>query len=449
MNIHLALLKAAALVVPGEQRAEWSAEWQSELWYVRRVHGEAATAFCLGAFHDALWLRRNSQPVRRVLRLESPLRCCLFLAALAAASAIAALLLPGTPKEALRSFDPAAEGVVTISRQSYPAAVSVERYRTWASGDWPLFSGLAFYQPIRARMRLADRQRAPELTVARASGNLFELLKVPAPASAPALILGQRAWRKYFDGSPDVIGRRLEIAGQTATVAGVIAEDSWQFPGHIDAWLLEDKPHFAALPWYSKGFVIARARVPRNGRWSAYLPNDQGNLERFNCVPPAKQLPPPFANFLAIIAAACLALPATTPLSLGEYPAKRSSFRRWIFLSIKFALIAVMVYCWALDLAYFSSGHSSGGLLVIASLAGCTLAFRWALRDQRQRCPVCLRLLGNPAHIGQHSRSFLEWSGTELMCAKGHGLLHVPETPTSWFSTQRWLYLDPSWSGLF
>jgi len=25
------------------------------------------------------------------------------------------------------------------------------------------------------------------------------------------------------------------------------------------------------------------------------------------------------------------------------------------------------------------------------------------------------------------------------------GLLHIPEMPTSWFRTQRWLYLDPSW----
>jgi hypothetical protein len=28
-------------------------------------------------------------------------------------------------------------------------------------------------------------------------------------------------------------------------------------------------------------------------------------------------------------------------------------------------------------------------------------------------------------------------------------LLHVPDIPTSWFSSQRWLYLDPSWSALF
>ena len=47
------------------------------------------------------------------------------------------------------------------------------------------------------------------------------------------------------------------------------------------------------------------------------------------------------------------------------------------------------------------------------------------------------------------SRNFLAWNGTELICAGGHGLLHIPELPTSWFSTQRWLYLDASWGSLF
>jgi hypothetical protein len=28
-------------------------------------------------------------------------------------------------------------------------------------------------------------------------------------------------------------------------------------------------------------------------------------------------------------------------------------------------------------------------------------------------------------------------------------MLHVPALPTSWFSAQRWVYLDPSWQFLF
>jgi hypothetical protein len=36
----------------------------------------------------------------------------------------------------------------------------------------------------------------------------------------------------------------------------------------------------------------------------------------------------------------------------------------------------------------------------------------------------------------------LEWNCTELMCLRGHGLLYVPESPTSWFRAQRWFYLE-------
>jgi hypothetical protein len=74
---------------------------------------------------------------------------------------------------------------------------------------------------------------------------------------------------------------------------------------------------------------------------------------------------------------------------------------------------------------------------------------RWVLDDQRNRCPVCLRLLSNPVRIGQSSHMFLEWHGTELMCLHGHGLLHVPARPSIWFTRQRWMDLGPSWSGLF
>ena len=76
MTIHLAILQIASYLVPGEQRAEWLAEWKAEVWYVRRSGAWQTTGFCLGAFRDALWLRRNSaQQVRHWLHLESPVQC--------------------------------------------------------------------------------------------------------------------------------------------------------------------------------------------------------------------------------------------------------------------------------------------------------------------------------------------------------------------------------------
>ena len=140
-----------------------------------------------------------------------------------------------------------------------------------------------------------------------------------------------------------------------------------------------------------------------------------------------------------------LVLPAITSLRLGEYPANSHSpplatrLRRWFFFAIKIAFIIQILSCTSVSLK----------LIQPYVWAVYLLAFRWALIDQRQRCPVCLRLLTNPTRIGGPSQTFLEWYGTELMCAKGHGLLYVPEIPTSCYSTQRWLYLDASWSGLF
>jgi len=88
------ILRAASLLAPWDQRAEWLEGWQSELWYVAP---QGATRFCLGAFRDAVWLRRNNQsPAKRsLIHLESPLGCLAFLALLAAACLLIAVRLPG------------------------------------------------------------------------------------------------------------------------------------------------------------------------------------------------------------------------------------------------------------------------------------------------------------------------------------------------------------------
>ena len=261
MTRHLAILRLAARLVPCQQRAEWLQEWTSELWYVCRSDAATnATAFCLGAFKDALWLRRNGprpEGYKKPL-LESPLKCILFLALLAAASTFLALRFP-----------------------------------------------------------------------------------------------------------------------------------------HIGF----------------KGELLGGAKL--------IFPN------------------------LMMIVIALLVLPATTSFRLGDYPANSHSppwatrVRRWLFFVIKIALIFQIVYC------------ASISLMLIPSWVIYLIAFRWALIDQRQRCPVCLRSLTKPTQIGWPSQTFLEWYGTELICERGHGLLYVPEIPSSCYNTQRWLYLDRSWSGLF
>jgi hypothetical protein len=125
-------------------------------------------------------------------------------------------------------------------------------------------------------------------------------------------------------------------------------------------------------------------------------------------------------------------------------PAASFAFAGGSFLQAKIALVMIIVPCGCLDLVAF-------GFIALVSTGipfAYVLAFRWAIADQQQRCPVCLRRLSNPTRIGEASHAFLEWYGTEFICARGHGLLHVPEIPTSCYSASRWHYLDPSWSTL-
>ena len=417
MRMQLAILRMAGLLVPRRQRAEWFAEWRSELWHVRRVCRGRATRFCLGAFPDALWFRRNDPPsTRQALCLGSPIQCCAFLAVLAGLSVFFAIRLPVPRALLFPSPYPDAKNLAMVSLVRPFNSVSLEQFHALANRRE--FRAVAFYRPVRA-----------ELDLAIASGNLFEVLGVPTASNG--LILSQRAWRKSFHSDPHIVGRVIPIAGRRAVVAGVLPSGSWRLPGRVDAWLLDGD-----LPPQSKGFVVARFRTHPQ------------HIPGFDCSPLTG---PPILAFIGVIGMSLLILPVSTPLSLGEYPANHHSppwttrLRRWIFLGLKFALVLPIVFCGSLDLlSTIAMGIQPHGLLIF-----CIFGFRWVLMDQRRRCPVCLRLLTNPAQIGRSSQTFLEWYGTELMCTRGHGLLHVPEIKTSCYSTQRWMYLDPSWSGLF
>ncbi len=484
-----AILWTAAVLVPSARRAEWLAEWRAELWHVwncvrdesataTREHGDAeVTAFCMGAFHDAVWMRRNEgrSTMRRRFQIGSPWRCGATLIVLALASMLLCCWLPGAHKAMLPLPRHAADGVVMISSEGYDAGrtptIRLEDYESWRTSARHLFTGIAFYQPIHRQVRIA-RHRTAELSLARATSNLFDVLRLPLSAEPHAatmrphmarVILSRQAWRRYFNSNPQVAGRTLVLAGQQAQIAGVAPEGAWQLPDGIDAWILEDQKTLDALPASARGFVLAQIKASGfpaggTGQRSMTVSRENGEADRYDCVSLAQHMEHPFFLFLFTLFLACLALPATTPLPLGEYSVRGSqlslllTIRRWLFLAAKISLILPVVYFSSLDLAYGRlplDSTTAQYIQMAASFAGLLFGLRWALKDQRRRCPVCLRLLTNPARVGHASRNFLAWNGTELICGVGHGMLHIPEIPTSWCSTQRWFYLDSSWSSLF
>jgi len=484
--LHIVLLRIASLLVPSRQRADWWREWRGELWHVsqsrlaaKTQHSGEVTAFCMGAFPDALCLRRSGkQGLPFVFKMQgTPAECVLILLALLATSYAGALLLPGVRAERSLWRRTANPGLVAIYRQgsSYDAhpSISATEFRDWAGRQQRYFDGLAFYtvatEPLTQTSPERDAKSQMHWQVGRATSNLFMLMGLPveladssglAGRALPAVVLSESVWKRQFGADPHVAGTVLRLGHEEVEIAGVAPDGSLGLPGRVDAWRLA--PDAAQGP-RGPGYVIAHlspagaaemwnqcVRIEVNG-----LDSDDDDLlaVSMNEWKPAPATLYRFALFLAL-----LALPAITAVSLGEYslnPPQTSwleKTQRWSFLGAKVALLLPIVYFVSLDLAYgcTSLAHEPQKYLQLITAFGVSLfGMSWILKDQRQRCPVCLCRVTHPAQVGQASRTFLDWNGTEMMCMGGHTLLHVPSLPTSWFSSQRWLYLDTSWDFLF
>jgi len=478
------MLHTASLLVPSTDRAEWNSEWFAELWHVRHsyagidesisLQGHCDIArFCLGAFADALCMRENSvkSPHRPPHMHGSAAQTLLWLAVILLVCLFITSFLPGVQAENEASRFQISSNALLIAESADDGAkpsIPAGLYIDWKTTRQRFFQELAFYHVTRESVQSGTTRVS--WNVARSSNNLFSLLGLPLmhtiddDAGLPSVILSHDAWMHSFAGNPDIAGRVLKVGHIDARIAGVAPAGAWRLPGSPDLWLLHPDSQIAAdLPRRTPGYVIAQlsprgqAAIEQSGNGISAR-----NLEDLLIDLSATSLSAPvegpwnlyeFALFLALIA-----LPAVSSVSLGEThltphrPSFRETVRRSLFLCGKFFLIAGIGLFGSFDIAYcatFSYSPAAECLQLVSCFAICLIGFRWALADQRQRCPVCLRRVTNPASVGLASRTFLGWNGTEMICMGGHTLLHVPALPTSWFSDQRWLYLDSSWQFLF
>jgi hypothetical protein len=346
--------------------------------------------------------------------------------------------------------------------------MAMEQVRTWQRSSQHYFDGFAFYRITPEPVQLAAQTTAT-WKVAHASSNLFTLMgwrmrgtprNQERTGDLPRLILSEGAWRREFGADPAVIGKSLHVGSLLGRVVGIVPDGVFKMPGRADAWLLESE---AEINPKGAGYVVAH--LTQRGQaemWGGFVHitsyNSRYSEHDYLGKSLGEQIPGPGAIFLFATILALLALPAIAPVESAEFVfnSHRLSFARRSlgigFLGTKIALLLLIAYFASVDLAYGRQPAFSAAGAYIQLLSGfliCLFGVRWALIDQRRRCPVCLRRVAHPAEVGLVSRTFLDWSGTELMCAGGHTLLHVPALPTSWFSTQRWMFLDPSWDFLF
>jgi hypothetical protein len=437
---HRAIVRAAALLLPRAERAEWAAEWMAELWHVERdAGGRNGTWFCMGAFADAFWLRREgSSEDGFSSSLNSPARCLALLAGLGAVCFAVALVLPASRTVLLCGLAP--RNLVMLSAVWYRDAdvpngfldpypsVTLAQFRSLQARDkGRQLAAAAFY--TEQHLTLATSKGVQTLRVARTTAALWKTLNIKPElriARAPELILTSRAWRTYFTG-----GR---VSPGADSVSAVVPSDVWNLPLNVDGWVIEDDAAFANLAPSTKGFAVARL--------AALSFSDS----RFYMV----RLPDRTFQLLWIVlpgfAVACLLSLLTAS---GSAHLKVRGFKplRALFLAGKATLLLPVILFGSLDLACL--GNSVSGVFLNLVLFAGLFATRWLFADQRRRCPVCLCMLANPVRIGDSSRMLLEWHGVESMCLRGHGFLYDPEWPALWSGGQRWDDLGASWSGLF
>lgn len=480
------VLRATSLVVPRRERLDWLAEWRGELHHVLgcNVADRDCIAFSLGAVPDAFWI--GSHPLRRgwLPSLESPAECLTFLAILAIATVTLALYLPQVRQDI---FPPAYHGppdLVALGRpepsvtSAMPSVmgpgleVSAAQYLGWSAHPHPGLSQLAFYEPVAAKAQIGARAEILQLgrTTTRIAG--FLNFHIPEPmiaacrhTGATPIVLSRGVWMRFFAGDPSIVGRVLSIAERKAIIVGIAPEMTSALPVRVDAWSLETEKDFRSLAFrpFAYGYMLARLAPLSAGetRGIAYaeLTSDLGDRSRFYLVSLSSIAQyhryTPVVDFLLRLLLTCLMLPAVFAVSLrSRLETERKSLtmrtKGWAFLGGKVALLLPLLFCEPFLIAAAAGLPSSGSPIDFFITLGTYLfAAFWVVDDQRQRCPRCLRRLTSPARVGERSWSFLAFSGIEYICAEGHGLLHVPDFPTSWFASQRWLPLDSSWGALF
>jgi hypothetical protein len=480
--VDLGLLRCASLLTPERQRAEWRQEWLSELWHIRQARVPAGTAswkaeqeiaaFCLGAFQDAFCLRRLSwrMGMPHAPARGSALQCILLLCSVLAVTYVISQLLPGVRAESHPSSYQVNPGLILIQGARYAddsaATIPIEQFRGWKERKQQYFDGFAFYR-IKGETTSTSINERARLNVAHASSNLFALLglavKFDEPAnesdsSVPEVILSDHIWKTEFGENPHVIGNLIHVGGVNARIAGIVPFGSWRLPGKIDVWLLEPDSRITSG---APGYVLAHlTRLGQSEMWTqrVHITEYNDSFDDLWGVSFRERTCGPWGIFLFTVLLAFLCLPAVASVSMSEYsfsshrPTWSKRLRRWGFLCAKISLLLPIAYFASLDMAYWHTplySAASQYMQLVSSFSICLLGMRWVLLDQRQRCPVCLKRVTHPASVGLASRTFLAWNGTELICTGGHTLLHVPALPTSWFSTQRWMYLDASWEFLF
>jgi hypothetical protein len=328
--------------------------------------------------------------------------------------------------------------------------------------------------------KLAAGKRTVPILSARVAPDFFDILGVKATLgralqsgdgqSCPnCVVLSNELWSLQFKSSPDTIGRRIVVDGNEKIVAGVLPRNFRLVSSGIGVWTLLDSH---SPPFTNFVERIGAVAVMKPEATEARVESDLTDLsENAGYVFPASLLEVTSAKaemrrtlasyflFLMLAIASAVAIVYARRQGAGLGPAPMSMKQRcrwWAFLVAKSALvlIAACLLAWvsihSLAVSLVGSVYPmADGMALWLFLVLSIAPLSWSVRDQQKRCRVCLRRLSIPVRIGAPGSILFNGSGTEMVCAQGHGVLYLPDSEGKWLEGDRWNNLDDSWAGLF
>jgi MacB-like periplasmic core domain len=477
-----AMVRIASCLVPAGQRPDWRREWESEIWHRWQFLAhldawnkrEALLLFrrSTGVFPDAFWQFAAQDSVQAHARewIRSPWTCLGILASGLLVLAVLTFGIPATQNlfrigtsQANRSlvfiwFHPVSGG----GDEGLPA----DAVAAWSARSRSLLAVAPFVTGHQS-LHTADGRSVQPLLV-RTQPDLFRVLGVkPALGKMPVsrgVVLTHALWRSFFRGDIHQLGAKIRIGRDWYSVVAVLPREFRFLSRQPAAYLVQ--------PFVPDGQQMVVGRV-RPGVSEKSLDTELTRIAetacyyffrsqlRYSFLSDAAWIPLRVFTVSILASGLLVLLVSRVPLrrlaELLKSKDKKAIARRVAFFCTKLALAGAVVFVAALEwsrsesaVLYGSRDPAAGPFLLWLYILGTMGVLFWAIADQRARCPVCLKLLCFPVRVGCPGCLLLNWSGTELLCPEGHGLMHVPDLAPSWDEeAERWISLDDSWKDLF
>ncbi len=480
----------ASWIVPAQQRNRWRQNWTDQVWHwcyflaetgqLNRDKKLELARFCWSAFPGAFWLRFDRERfVRREARLLRSPSFCLLAIALSIVFVTSTSGIISFVRSFASSPIPDAGRVCVVSLNGKFRRARSETLLDLAAAwkDSKLLEDVAAFSWGPARL-VAPRRTIAVLS-AQVAPDFFEVLQLHAASGrtcrsgdeescSACVVLSDEMWRLQYHADRSIVGHQITLDGFPRTVIGVLPSNFHLLSPEISAWTLLDSGTPSFTNFVERIGAVARMRPGVTERQVEADLTDR--TENAGYILPASLLvvtsgraelrryTGSYLLFLLLaIGCAILIVYARSGTGVGRAPLSvRERLRWWSFFVGKAVLLLTLtgLLAWTtvrvLSIYLFGSVHPmTNGVALWLFLILSVAPLSWAIHDQQKRCRVCLRRLGTPIQIGAPGHVLLDWSGTEMVCPEGHGVLYLPDSEANWLERDRWDNLDDSWAGLF